>query len=353
MLAEAIEHVRSKIARSRGSQLNEQNTKASLIDPILRAVGWDTGDWEEVQREFKAQSGDNPVDYALMDVRTQSPLLFIEAKALGENLEDRKWIGQILTYANVANVRWVVLTNGDEYRLYDAYAQGPVSDKLVRAAQVSRTETNPEIPLELLSKRNVEANEIDAIWRAQVVDQRVRSAVEDLFSPEPDKALIALLRRKLGDVSASEIRAALRRGPYGPYGSGPAAQAAAGGREAADSRGVRLSGVGAQTKAAREQALSAMERAGLISLPIGLEAHYKGRRLNATLQVDGQVEFGGRHYPSLSAAGGAAKASAGTQRPDGKPFATNGWDFWHVRTPDGGSVSLLALRNRITESEAV
>jgi hypothetical protein len=51
---------------------------------------------------------------------------------LGENLDDRRWAGQIMGYAHVAGVKWVVLTDGDEYRLYNAYAEGPVEDKIFR-----------------------------------------------------------------------------------------------------------------------------------------------------------------------------------------------------------------------------
>jgi hypothetical protein len=75
---------------------------------------------------------DNPVDYALMLDR--KPVLIVEAKGMRENLEDRRWAGQILGYAVVAGVEWVVLTNGDEYRIYNSHAPVPVQDKLFRTA---------------------------------------------------------------------------------------------------------------------------------------------------------------------------------------------------------------------------
>ena len=46
------------------------------------------------------------------------PRLFVEAKALGRNLDDPKWASQIMGYASVAGVEWVVLTDGNEYRIY-------------------------------------------------------------------------------------------------------------------------------------------------------------------------------------------------------------------------------------------
>src|SRR5689334_9836493 len=122
-LGETLEQVRARMERSRGLALNEQNTKASLIEPVLRALGWDTEDFEEVHREYKPKSADKPVDYALFILRT--PRLFIEAKALGQDLDDRRWANQIMGYAAVAGVEWIVLTDANEYRIYNSHATVP------------------------------------------------------------------------------------------------------------------------------------------------------------------------------------------------------------------------------------
>src|SRR5262245_19414606 len=115
-LHEAIREVTLKIQRFQDRNLGEQNTKASLIEPVLEALGWDIRDPDEVHREFKPMTQDKPVDYALTLLR--KPRLFVEAKPLGETLSDRKWIGKILGYATVAGVAWCVLTDGNEYRFY-------------------------------------------------------------------------------------------------------------------------------------------------------------------------------------------------------------------------------------------
>ena len=65
-------------------------------------MGWDVEELDEVRKEYRFKRGDNPVDYALLLLRT--PRLFVEAKALGENLSDRRWAGQMLGYASVAGV---------------------------------------------------------------------------------------------------------------------------------------------------------------------------------------------------------------------------------------------------------
>jgi predicted type IV restriction endonuclease len=75
--------------RSQGRNVGEQNTKAGLVEPILEGLGWDIRDPDEVHREYRRLPSDNPVDYALLLRRT--PRLFVEAKGIGENLDDPKW----------------------------------------------------------------------------------------------------------------------------------------------------------------------------------------------------------------------------------------------------------------------
>ena len=60
-LAAALEEVRRRIRRIGQASINEENTKATLIEPVLRALGWDVEDLDEVQREFRLKSRDKPV----------------------------------------------------------------------------------------------------------------------------------------------------------------------------------------------------------------------------------------------------------------------------------------------------
>ena len=127
--------IRGLIARYEGMGITEMETRASLINPMLNALGWRVGDLEQVRQEYRFQSSDNPVDYALME--GGKPSLFVEAKALGRNLGDHKWASQIMGYAIVAGVEWVVLTDGNEYRIYNTHAPVPVAEKLFHTVRVT------------------------------------------------------------------------------------------------------------------------------------------------------------------------------------------------------------------------
>jgi hypothetical protein len=212
-LEDAIKKTAELLQRFHGRALGEQNTKASLVEPILEALGWAIRDPDEVHREFKPTTKDSPVDYALSLLR--KPRLFVEAKGLGETLSDRKWIAQVLGYAIVAGVEWCVLTDGDEYRFYNATAPVDAEEKLFWKIKLSEDSIDASTKtLDLISRHNMEENLIDVLWSAFYVDRRVKAALRDLIGATdgtPDRGLLRLLRRKVAKLTPKEIAESLRR----------------------------------------------------------------------------------------------------------------------------------------------
>ena len=76
---------------------NEANTKALLIEPMLDALGWDPSDLEAVERETQVFQG-TFLDYALKQEGVAR--LYVEAKSVTGNLDDKKFIAQTVNYAN-------------------------------------------------------------------------------------------------------------------------------------------------------------------------------------------------------------------------------------------------------------
>ena len=211
-LATTLAKLREKIQqiKNRNEPIGEEGIKAGLINPLLVALGWDVEDIDEVRMEYKPRPKDNPVDYALFE--GSSPLLFVEAKALDKNVDDDKWIKQTVTYAMVAGVEWCVLTNGDEYRFYNALAKAHVEKKLFRKVRISDTGQVQYVldTLELLSKEQMRVPVISQIWNRHFVDGKVKAAVDDLFGNK-DKRLLGLLRKKTSGLRPADIRSSLQR----------------------------------------------------------------------------------------------------------------------------------------------
>jgi hypothetical protein len=339
-VADVVPAVRGRIAAYRAQAIGEQNTKATLIVPLLRALGWNVEDLREVHLEYRRRPADKPVDYALLI--NGAPRLFVEAKALGENLDDRRWANQVMGYAAVAGVRWVVLTNGDEYRLYNAGASVPVEEKLFRTVRISEEATNPEETLALISKESVA--ELEALWQEDFVGRRVRSTLEALFTPEADEAVVRLLRRRLPELTRKQIRGALARLRFGPV---PETVSVAGSRPVREDRVGESGRVFGEGTPWNKVTLGDLIEAGFMRPPVELSKRYKGRLLTARIEPDGRVTFGDVTYGSLSIAASMARRSV-IGVPPGRAYPqTNGWTFWQYRDRDGELRYVDELRRQL------
>lgn len=342
--------VAERIARHRGEAIGEENTKTVLIEPILRALGWDVEDLDEVRKEYRYKAGDNPVDYALFLLRT--PRLYVEAKALGENLADRRWAGQIMGYAAVAGVEWVVLTDGNAYRIYNAGSSGDIDKKLFRRFEIGAGEPGVAETLTLLSKSQLQDHQIDVLWRAEKVDRQVKGALESLFTSEAPLDFVRLLRKRIPELPLAEVRASLGRArftldyPALEVASAPAAVRKAGPALPQDGGDEPAPDGRVDKTPWRHVTLQELVGAGLLRLPFQLEATYKGHQLTARIEPDATVTWNGSRYDSLSAAAGMARTSI-IGAPPGKAYPqTNGWTFWRFRDADGSLVPLDVLRQR-------
>ncbi|WP_084579905.1 hypothetical protein [Kutzneria sp. 744] len=346
-------------------RIGEQNTKASLIEPVISALEWDILDPDEVHREYRRRTTDNPVDYALLIMRT--PRLFIEAKGLGENLDDPRWANQTISYAAVAGVEWVALTDGAEWRIYNAHAPVPVEQKLFRSVRLVEDVDEAVDVLALLSKNDMRDNRIQDLWKGYFVDRQVRGALADLFGgQEPPRELVSLIVKQVPNLSRAEVRASLMRAratfdfpataplvtSNSPLNAGQAVRSGRSGPS--DLTGSRSpKAPSARTKvSAAERALTVADLidAGLLSTRRPLTAEWRREQRQAELLSDGSLRFNGQNYKSLSSAGEAVKMDIAGLDLKESTRATDGWEFWTAPDPTSGEPERLKeLRRRLAD----
>jgi Restriction Enzyme Adenine Methylase Associated len=352
--------------RRLGQRVGESNTKAGLIEPIIAALGWDVVDPDEVHREYRRRPADNPVDYALLLSRT--PRLFIEAKGLGENINDPKWANQTISYAAVAGVEWVALTDGAEWRVYNAHAPVPVEQKLFRAVRVAEDLDEAFELLALLSKDNMRDNRIQELWRGFFVDRQVHAALDELFNAgEPARDLVALLVKRVPDLPRADVRASLVRARVTFDFPTPGLPTAPVPPSAAPTPGSPVTlhgpaGTGQRPRrhwtpvsgAERRLTLHDVIDGGRLQAGCRIEADYMGEHHAAELLADGQIRFQGETYGSLSSAGVAVKqAVRGPDIPE-SVRATDGWAFWRATDArTGDAVTLKVIRQRVASDHTM
>lgn len=126
-LLDTIQTVQAHITKHKAALFkNEGLTRYALIDPLLRALEWDTGDPEEVIPEYPLFDGKR-ADYALMIRGT--PRVLIEAKRLGEPMGDA--VKQGIEYCQEKGTPYLAVTNGEKWELYETHNPMPRSDETI------------------------------------------------------------------------------------------------------------------------------------------------------------------------------------------------------------------------------
>ena len=99
---------------------NESATRAALIDPILRKLGWDISDpiMVEVEKRKKNNQNEMVADYILKAQFDQS-VICVEAKSLGGNLNAYalKLVHYVHTFKD--SIKYAILTDGLVWQFYD------------------------------------------------------------------------------------------------------------------------------------------------------------------------------------------------------------------------------------------
>jgi hypothetical protein len=214
-IAKCIETLRAQLERHRKEGLKEYPTRTIFIDPLLGALGWDVRDPDEVELEHPTVDGKS-VDYAMKVNR--KVVLHIEAKQLGDPLDDVKSITQVVGYAANDGIEWCVLTNGVRYKIYKASEKASAPDKLLFEVSIDPADSSGMTVEELarqfsrLSRESMAKGLLDQLGTEVFTTGKVRKVLDRLFAETPT-SFIRLIRKTMSDpsVSPSQIEQALRR----------------------------------------------------------------------------------------------------------------------------------------------
>ncbi len=214
-VVKCIENLRVQLDRHRKEGLKEYPTRTIFIDPLLAALGWDVRDTDDVVLEHPTVDNKS-VDYAMKVNR--KVVLHLEAKQLGDPLDDVKSITQVVGYAANDGIEWCVLTNGVRYKVYKASEKASAPDKLLFEVSIDPNDSNGLTVEELarqfsrLSRESMAAGLLDQLGTEIFTTGKVRKVLDRLFAETP-ASFIRLIRKTMADssVTPSQIEQALRR----------------------------------------------------------------------------------------------------------------------------------------------
>jgi len=155
---------------------NEMAVREQIVNPILRGLGWDSENPEEVQPNVSSEEG--IPDYSLL--KGDKKVLFIEAKKLSTEIEKREVIRQLAKYCFGEGMKYGVLTNGSIWTLFRAFQEGTtMAERTVWKADIENDDITATIRrLNTISKENI--GDIETlIKKLQILDEIWQSLLDE------------------------------------------------------------------------------------------------------------------------------------------------------------------------------
>ena len=164
-------------------QMDEENTKRKIIEPLIELLGWDILS-SDVKLEYSVQmgSGTKKVDYALK--REGTPVVFVEAKGCDTPL-DQSHENQLKSYMRQVGVDWGLLTNGRNFEIFRRDVSTNRPNEISLAKFSIEGVSDNEHPLKALSRESIDSGESRQI--AEKIEA-VQNAVASLRRNKEDLA---------------------------------------------------------------------------------------------------------------------------------------------------------------------
>lgn len=180
MKKEDVEELKIRLNKFAEMVYNEQQTKSVFIEPLLKVLGYDASNPNQVICEYTSDYGiknGERVDYALKD-RFGNIVIFVEAKKIGKELriENR---AQLFRYFTTSDVEVGILTNGSTYMFYTDEVKRNIMDD--EPCYVIDINNMTEKDIEFINLFERETFDIDKI-KEYLEERRFASRLSDYFN---------------------------------------------------------------------------------------------------------------------------------------------------------------------------
>lgn len=186
--------------------INEAHTRASLVDPYLKILGYDVSDPSVCRLEYGADFGQGraKVDYAIM--RDKSALMLIEAKAAIEDFsEPLEAPRQLQLYFSAEDVEFAALTNGLVWQWYWGLREGRLRKTPFLVHDVQSPGTK-ELPwLRIVSKDSFDAESARNCAEETSIAPAILDWIEETRRRPSEDVLGIIIKEKLGAAYTPQL----------------------------------------------------------------------------------------------------------------------------------------------------
>jgi predicted type IV restriction endonuclease len=153
-ISDTISNLKSKVEKNRSQfEDNEAAVSLSLVQPMLKALGWNVDDPNEVYPQPSTQDGRPDFELIFGNKR-----LFLETKKLGVDIRGKEAINQLAKYAFGEGVDFGLLSNGVQWVLFRSFEkEKPVEERKIW--EINLEKDPPEkiiLRLKTIARSNIE-----------------------------------------------------------------------------------------------------------------------------------------------------------------------------------------------------
>lgn len=184
---------------------NEAAVRQQIIDPILRELGWDIENPDEVVPEENTGEGGFP-DYSLL--QEDKKIILLEAKKLREDTMQK--IKQLARYSSDVGSRYGLITNGSDFVLFKSYEEfKPYIDRVIWRVNIENDSVERVLRnLSSLSPNNVmkieelvaKNDNLNSLWDELIEDPEAFSNVFSSYFIEQLSSRSAQFKYELEEV---------------------------------------------------------------------------------------------------------------------------------------------------------
>lgn len=207
-LASGIKKFQPILESAIDRDVNESDTVLIVRDILSDLLGFDP--FKDLTAEYAIRG--RYVDLAI--VKNERPVVLVEVKAIGTELHDRH-VRQAVDYAANEGVEWVILTNGQYWRIYKVTFSQPINSELVDEVDMLALNPRSTKDLELLfpiTPEGIKKDELSSFYRRKRAVNRFFLGAIIRSTP-----IVASIRRELRKlepevrISDDELRALIEK----------------------------------------------------------------------------------------------------------------------------------------------
>lgn len=196
-LDHALSLLRARLSYLRPtSVVTKQGTRERFVELVLAALGWNLLAPDEAQRNCGVAGFDGLIDYVLVASKMQR--IFVVVRALRCPVENEQ---ELKAAAGAAGARWLILTDGDAYAMYDMHER--------RRRRINVHDRNSIVSASLARIAKEQVLRDDAIVVPRPLDQHLTFTPQRESRGQP-RSQKSRLPRHTGGGAASQVRYCVR-----------------------------------------------------------------------------------------------------------------------------------------------